>query len=534
MASARRVVPASGRGDVLQMKTKILKITVAILLAVAAFTASAQNDTNRFRALVLAERGDQHEAFVVAALQWLKTTAAQDHFAIDVFENPNQFTKAFLSRYQVIIQLNYPPYRWSDEAKAAFQDYIEQRRGGWVGMHHATLLGEFDGYAMWPWFSDFMGGIRFKNYIARRVTGTVVVEDAAHPALKGVPATFPVAEEEWYTYDKDPRPNVHVLAHVDESSYQPASDIKMGDHPVIWTNEKMKARNIYIQMGHHPSLFTNEVYKTLLRNSILWAAGAETSSAQTPAPSFKVVAFYTGKNDLAHISFVHEANRWFPQMAVKYNFAYDSTTNWNQLNAAFLSRYQVVVFLDTRPEGAAQRKAFENYMEHGGAWMGFHFAAFALNPSDVPQNWDWYHEMFLGSGEYLSNTWRPTSAVLRVEDPNHPATQNLPATFNSAPNEWYRWQNNLRTNADIKVLLSIDPASFPLGTGPKPNEIWHQGDYPVVWTNQKYKMIYFNMGHNDMDYEHKTNKELSFTLANETQDKLIVDSLLWLGGGRKQ
>jgi len=64
---------------------------------------------------------------------------------------------------------------------------------------------------------------------------------------------------------------------------------------------------------------------------------------------------------------------------------------------------------------------------------------------------------------------------------------------------------------DIKVLLSIDPASFPLGTGPKPHEIWHSGDYPVVWTNQKYKMIYFNMGHNDIDYEHKTNKELSFT-----------------------
>jgi uncharacterized protein len=60
---------------------------------------------------------------------------------------------------------------------------------------------------------------------------------------------------------------------VDESSYQPSSDIKMGDHPVVWTNEKMKARNIYIQMGHHPSLLTNENYTTLLRNAILWAGG---------------------------------------------------------------------------------------------------------------------------------------------------------------------------------------------------------------------------------------------------------------------
>ena len=61
--------------------------------------------------------------------------------------------------------------------------------------------------------------------------------------------------------------------------------------------------------------------------------------------------------------------------------------------------------------------------------MGFHFAGFALTPSDYPQNWDWYHNVFLGSGEYVSNTWRPTSAILRVEDTNTPATRGLPATF---------------------------------------------------------------------------------------------------------
>jgi hypothetical protein len=265
-------------------------------------------------------------------------------------------------------------------------------------------------------------------------------------------------------------------------------------------------------------------------------AGAISSPAQSSdAPRFKVIAFYTGKNDLAHISFVHEANAWFPKMADKYHFAYEATTNWSDLNVEFLSHYQVVLFLDTRPDDPAQRVAFQKYMEQGGAWMGFHFAAFALTPSDYPQNWDWYHDTFLGSGEYVSNTWRPTSAILRVEDTNHPATQGLPATFKSQPNEWYRWKNDLRTNADIKILVSIDPASFPLGTGPKQYEIWHSGYYPVVWSNKNYQMIYFNMGHNDMDYEHKfdnTNKTLSHTFDNEIQNRLILDSLLWLGNGK--
>jgi uncharacterized protein len=281
-----------------------------------------------------------------------------------------------------------------------------------------------------------------------------------------------------------------------------------------------------------------DIMATFTRNAF-WAIAygvalvcASSSEAQSPVPKFKVVAFYTARSDQAHISFVQEANRWFPEVAVRHSFTYEATTNWSQLNTEFLSNCQVVIFLDTRPDDAEQRKAFQNYMEQGGAWMGFHFAAFALTPSAFPQNWDWYHNQFLGSGEYVSNTWRPTSAVLRLEDTNHPAAAHLPATFRSSPNEWYRWKADLRTNPDIKILLAIDPSSFPLGTGPKTHEIWHSGYYPVVWTNSKYRMIYVNMGHNDIDYEHNSKQELSLTFTNGVQNKLILDSLLWFGSGK--
>jgi uncharacterized protein len=255
-------------------------------------------------------------------------------------------------------------------------------------------------------------------------------------------------------------------------------------------------------------------------------------SAQTDSPGFKVIAFYTGKHDAAHVSFVKEANRWFPKMAAAQGFSYDSTDRWENLNLEFLARYQVVIFLDTRPEAPAQRAAFQKFMEQGGAWLGFHFAAFALTPSQFPQNWDWYHLEFLGSGSYGGNTWRPTSAILQVEDGAHPVTRGLPDTFKASPNEWYKWTCDLRTNSAIKILAAIAPASFPLGTGPKQHEIWHRGYYPVVWTNQKYRMLYVNMGHNDLDYEHKTNKELSFTFDNEVQNKLILNALQWLGTGK--
>jgi hypothetical protein len=110
----------------------------------------------------------------------------------------------------------------------------------------------------------------------------------------------------------------------------------------------------------------------------------------------------------------------------------------------------------------------------------------------------------------------------------------LPTVFKSAPSEWYSWKNDVKLAPNIKILLSIDSSSFPLGTGPKPHEIWHSGYYPVVWTNTKYKMIYFNMGHNDMDYENKTNRQLSSTFSETLQNKLIIDALLWLGKIKKK
>lgn len=225
---------------------------------------------HKAKVLVLTERGGQHGGFTDAGLKWLAAEGAKGNFSITEINNARNVTEAYLSQFSLVIQLDFPPYTWPKEAEDAFVKYIEEGRGGWIGFHHATLLGEFDGYPMWQWFSDFMGGVRFKNYIAPLADGTLIVEDKQHPVMKDVPASFVVPDDEWYTYDKSPRPNVHVLANVDESSYTPASDIKMGDHPVVWVNESKKARNVYFQIGHSSKLYETEGFTTMFRNAINW------------------------------------------------------------------------------------------------------------------------------------------------------------------------------------------------------------------------------------------------------------------------
>jgi len=249
-----------------------LHAALPALALLGAALGAGQTAPPQFKVLALAEKGGLHQPFVDAAKVWLAREAQAGGFTVDYIEDTKHIDAAFLAQYRLFLQLNYPPYAWTPAAAAAFERYIDEGRGGWIGFHHATLLGEFDGYPMWPWFSSFMGGIRFKNYIPGFATGQVTVETPGHPVTQGVAHTFTIENEEWYTYDQSPRPNVKVLASVDERTYSPASQTTMGDHPVVWTNERVKARNVYIFMGHHAELFENSAFTQIFRNSIRWAA----------------------------------------------------------------------------------------------------------------------------------------------------------------------------------------------------------------------------------------------------------------------
>lgn len=224
---------------------------------------------------VITEGQGQHKAFSDAAVVWLRQLGKELDFELTVMPHPAMLGKdsLWMSDVNLIIQLDYPPYDWSDEAKQNFVRYMGEKTKAWIGFHHASLLGDFDGYPMWQWFSQFLGGIRFQHYIRELASGKVVVEDNTHPVMRGVSSSFVLPDDEWYIYDRSPRTRVRVLAHVDESSYFPASSVRMGDHPVIWTNERMASKNVYFQMGHSPSLFQSADFVEMFRNAVCWALG---------------------------------------------------------------------------------------------------------------------------------------------------------------------------------------------------------------------------------------------------------------------
>ena len=228
--------------------------------------------------------------------------------------------------------------------------------------------------------------------------------------------------------------------------------------------------------------------------------------------------------DRAHAAYARHANAWFPQAAAQQGwFTYESTTDWTRLATITPAAGRIILFLDNNPgDDAAQQAGFQSYMENGGAWMGCHVSAY----NDDSSHWDWYFNEFLGCGHFNDNTWAPTPANLDVEDPSHPLSQGLGSMFTSAPSEFYSWVVDLRTKSNIKVLLSVDPSSFPLGTDP--NQSWYSGYYPIAWTNTSYRMLYVNMGHEQMDYS--TDTALSSSFDSPTQDTMYMNAFRWLGG----
>lgn len=229
-----------------------------------------------------------------------------------------------------------------------------------------------------------------------------------------------------------------------------------------------------------------------------------------PSPRFHALVFYSMQVERDHALFAQDALKFLSSIAAKGHFALDTTTNWDDLNEDRLKKYQLIAWLNESPSKPEQRLAFQQYMEHGGAWLGFHASGY----NDKDTAWPWFVE-FLGGAVFTINSWPPLPARLVIDPPANPVTANLPESYLAPSNEWYVWKPSPRLNRDVRVLVTLDPANYPLGL----KDVVLAGDCPVVWSNTKYKMVYMNMGHGDQ------------VLSSATQNQLIENAVLWLASG---
>lgn len=224
-------------------------------------------------------------------------------------------------------------------------------------------------------------------------------------------------------------------------------------------------------------------------------------------PRFRALLHYEPGAEEAHVQFDKQAISFFQKLTYGEGWLMDVTTSLADYPYEKLKDYSLIVSLNAMPSNKAQRDAFEQYIKNGGGWMGFHASAY----NDKNTHWPWLNE-FLGCGTFYCNNWPPQPALVECDTQNHPVTSTLPQSFVAPASEFYQWNPSPRKNPDVEVLLSISQEMYPFGL----KDVVKFGDFPIVWTNKKYRMIYLNMGHGDEGF------------IDATQNLLFVNAFRWV------
>lgn len=249
------------------MKAKLI-LLAAIIISVT-IGCSAQNDKEfkePLNILVFSKTSGFRHASVSSGLKMLYDLSPDQNWVITATEDATLFDSDFLKNFDVTVFLNPTGDAIDEAGQADFEKFMKSGKG-FVGIHAAADF-EYE----WPFYGNLVGGY-FKTHPPAQ-EGTVIFEDHNHPAMepfKGMDSytTF----DEWYTFKENPRPNVNVLASLDENSVKKAKndDWKMGDHPLIWWQEENGIRSFYTVFGHTHEAFQDELIIEHIKNAVNWA-----------------------------------------------------------------------------------------------------------------------------------------------------------------------------------------------------------------------------------------------------------------------
>jgi type 1 glutamine amidotransferase len=275
------------------MRTKLVSISVVAALAATLWAGSGGSaaapvgkQRNNFDALVFSRTAGFRHASIPAGIAAIRELGEDNAFGVKATEDPAQFTRRNLKRFDVVIFLNTTGTVLEEPQKRAFMRFV-RRGGGYVGIHSAADT-EYD----WPFYGRLVGAY-FANHPIQQ-SATFVNEGPRHPATEHLDERFEVFDE-FYSFRTNPRPNVRVLLTIDESTYSPDPNTSnlpggepatgyMGDHPMSWCHDRFRGRAFYTALGHENYLYELGWFQEHLLGGILTAADAVRANC-TPRPA---------------------------------------------------------------------------------------------------------------------------------------------------------------------------------------------------------------------------------------------------------
>jgi type 1 glutamine amidotransferase len=212
--------------------------------------------------------GFRHEASIAASIQVMQDLAAESGaFEIVNTEDAGMINADTLRDFDAVYFFTSGELPFTDQQKADLLDFIRQGKG-FGGSHSAT-----DTLYTWPEYGELIGGI-FDGHPWTQ-EGSVNVEDPDNPIVKHMAPSF-TALEEYYQFRSFSRDKLRVLLSLDTHSVDlNAEGVNRtdGDFASVWIRNYGQGRVFYSAFGHFPESFTMPMFRTMLKNALLWLAG---------------------------------------------------------------------------------------------------------------------------------------------------------------------------------------------------------------------------------------------------------------------
>lgn len=180
---------------------------------------------------------------------------------------------------------------------------------------------------------------------------------------------------------------------------------------------------------------------------------------------------FTKTNGFHHES-IHAGVAAIKQLGDRHFFAVEWHEDPNRFSDENLSRYDVVIFLNTTGDilNDAQQAAFEKYIQSGKGFVGIHSA------TDTEYEWEWYTKLI---GRMFYSHPATQSAVLNVVDRRFPGLDRMPDKL-LWTDEWYHFTEEKTTG--LNYLITVDESTYSAKINRGGTEVNGMGAFhPISW-----------------------------------------------------
>ena len=248
------------------MKNFFILLLSFLMINIAGNAQNKQEFEKPINILVFSKTSGFRHASISSGLKMLSDQSQGQNWVITATEDASLLRDDFLAKFDVAVFLNPTGDAISDDGQAAFEKFMKSGKG-FVGIHAAADF-EYE----WAFYGNLNAGYFLTHPPAQKAT--VIFENFDHPAMKPFEGmkTYTTVDE-WYSFKENPRSKANVLARLDESTIKANDDKwKMGDHPLIWWNDKDGIRSFYTVFGHTHEAFQDKLIIEHITNAINWSA----------------------------------------------------------------------------------------------------------------------------------------------------------------------------------------------------------------------------------------------------------------------